>query len=203
MLLVRLEIIATTYCSTIFKTHVFSLYSHLCIYIATHLHTVYQHWLKTVLEINSRWAWRWWSSEVRDTLWGRDRESFEMHLEVVIRCFWRYTWTPWSSKLAGCDRASMEIHMDAVMEGVCRCTSRLQSSELRDALWNRDKVNWRLTWRPWSCELAGHNRASLEIHLEAMMERVWRCTGRQWSSEIGRGVGGGQLAAHRVLRLYY
>jgi hypothetical protein len=34
-LLVRLEIIATTYRSTIFKTHVFSLYSHLSIYIAT------------------------------------------------------------------------------------------------------------------------------------------------------------------------
>jgi hypothetical protein len=40
----RLEIIATTYRSTIWKTHVLSLYSHLSIYvsmyIATHLHTV-------------------------------------------------------------------------------------------------------------------------------------------------------------------
>ena len=36
---VRLEIIATTYYSTIFETHVFSLYSHLCINIATHLHS--------------------------------------------------------------------------------------------------------------------------------------------------------------------
>jgi hypothetical protein len=33
-LLVRLEIIATTYRSTIFKTHVLSLYSHLCIYVS-------------------------------------------------------------------------------------------------------------------------------------------------------------------------
>jgi len=63
-LLVRLEIIATTYRSTIFKTHVFSLYSHLCIYvsmylciyIATHLHTVYLDWLQAVLERNSRCA---------------------------------------------------------------------------------------------------------------------------------------------------
>jgi hypothetical protein len=30
----RLEIIATTYRSTIFKTYVFSLYSHLCIYVS-------------------------------------------------------------------------------------------------------------------------------------------------------------------------
>jgi len=34
MLLVRLEIIATTYCSMIFKTYAFSLYSHLCIYVS-------------------------------------------------------------------------------------------------------------------------------------------------------------------------
>ena len=34
MLLVRLEIIATTYHSTIFKTYAFSLYSHLCIYVS-------------------------------------------------------------------------------------------------------------------------------------------------------------------------
>jgi len=37
---VRLQIIATNYSSTIFETHVFSLYSHLCIYIATHLHSI-------------------------------------------------------------------------------------------------------------------------------------------------------------------
>jgi len=34
MLLVRLEIIATTYRSTIFKTYAFRLYSHLCIYVS-------------------------------------------------------------------------------------------------------------------------------------------------------------------------
>jgi len=38
-LLVRLEIIATTYHSTIFKTHVFSLYSHLCIYVSMYLYS--------------------------------------------------------------------------------------------------------------------------------------------------------------------
>jgi len=34
MLLVHLEIIATTYRSTILKTYAFSLYSHLCIYVS-------------------------------------------------------------------------------------------------------------------------------------------------------------------------
>jgi hypothetical protein len=51
---VRLEIIATTYRSTIGKTQVFRMYSHLCIYIATHLHTVYLHWLQAVVESNLR-----------------------------------------------------------------------------------------------------------------------------------------------------
>jgi len=39
--------------------------------------------------------------------------------------------------------------------------------------------------RPWSCKLGGRDRASLEIHLEAVIERVWRCTPRLWSSEVG------------------
>ena len=55
-LLVDLEIIATTYRPTIFKTHVFSLDSHLCIYIATNLHTVYLDWLQAVCESNLRCA---------------------------------------------------------------------------------------------------------------------------------------------------
>jgi len=54
MLQVRLEIIATSYSSTIVKTQVLRLYSHLCIYIATHLHAVYLHWLQAVLGSNLR-----------------------------------------------------------------------------------------------------------------------------------------------------
>jgi hypothetical protein len=54
MLQVDLDIIATNYCSTIFKTHVINLYSHLCIYIVSHLHTVYLDWLQVELEKNSK-----------------------------------------------------------------------------------------------------------------------------------------------------
>jgi hypothetical protein len=62
MMQVHLEIIATTFRTTIVKTHVFRLYFHLCnyvsvylcIYIATHLHTIYLDWLQAVLESNSR-----------------------------------------------------------------------------------------------------------------------------------------------------
>jgi len=94
-LVIALEIIATTYCSTIFKTHVFSVYCHLCIYLATHLHTVNLDWLQAVLESNSRSAWKWRSSELRATLRGCDRATLELHLEEVIERVWRCTWMPW------------------------------------------------------------------------------------------------------------
>jgi len=48
-----------------------------------------------------------------------------------------------------------EMHLEAVIERVSRCTWRLRSSELRDALGGRD-------------------RASLEMHLEAMIVRTCR-----------------------------
>ena len=44
---------------------------------------------------------------------------------------------------------------------------------------------WRSTWRPWLFELAGHNRATSNIHLEAVIKRVWRCTRRLWTRELG------------------
>jgi len=40
-------------------------------------------------------------------------------------------------------------------------------------------------WRPLSCKLAGRGRWSVEIQLEAIIDRVWRCTLRPWSMEIG------------------
>jgi len=143
-LLVRLEIIAPTYHSTIFGTHVCSVYSHLCIYIATHLHTVYLGWLQAVRECNSRCAWKWRPSELRDTLQSHDRTSLEMHLEAVNNCRWRFTWRLWSSKFG-------DMHLEAIIEQV-----------------------WRCTLRPWLCELAGCNRAILEILLESVIECVCR-----------------------------
>jgi len=96
-LLVHLEIIATTYHSTISKTQAFSLSSHRSIYIATKLHTVHLDRQQAVLESNSSFAWKWRSSELRDTLWGLDCASIEMHFEVVIERVTRYTWRGWSS----------------------------------------------------------------------------------------------------------
>ena len=81
---VRLEIIATTYCSTIFKTHIFSLYYHQCIYIATQLQTEYLGLLQAVYGSNWRCAWRWRLSVLRDGLKEQDRGSVEIHMEAII-----------------------------------------------------------------------------------------------------------------------
>jgi len=102
-----MEIIATTYRSTTVKTHVFTLYSHLCnyvsiylcIYKATHLHMIYLDLLQVVLESNSRCAWKWQSSELRQTGRCRDWACLEMHWEAVIAHMWRLTERPWSTEI--------------------------------------------------------------------------------------------------------
>jgi len=54
-----------------------------------------------------------------------------MHLEAAIESVWTCTRRPR-------DRVTSEMHLDAVIEQVWRCTWRARSSELRDALRNRD-----------------------------------------------------------------
>jgi len=88
---------------------------YLCINIATRLHTVYLDCLQTVLESNLRGAWKWWSSELRDKLQGRNQASLEMHLGAEIEHISWYTWRPWSSVFAdthaGHDRVNLEMHV--------------------------------------------------------------------------------------------
>jgi len=127
-----------------------------CIYIAAHLYTVYLDWLQVVLESNVRYAWKWRSSELRDTLHGRDQLSLGMHLVSVIKCIWRYCWR-WSESnvedaLWDRYRASFEILFETM--------------SMR-------------TWRPWSSKwgdsLEPCDWVSLEIcTLESMMVRTWR-----------------------------
>ena len=49
-------------------------------------------------------------------------------------------------------------------------------------------ASWRCAWRLWSSEFGdapgGRDRASLEIHLEAVMEQEWRCTWSPWLCEL-------------------
>jgi len=121
------------------------------------------------------------SSELRDALRGLDCAN----LEAVIVQVWRYTWRLWSSEfgdaLVGRIRASLEMHLEAVIVR----TWRLQSSECVDAVGGSNRASLETSWRLWSCELGGHNRARFGIPSEAVIERVWRCTWRPWSREFG------------------
>jgi len=144
-------------------------FMYLCIYIATHLHTLYLDWLQAVLESNSRCAWKWPSSELRDILPGCDWATLEMHLEAVIKCSWRYTWRPWLNEFG-------DMHLEAMI----LWTFRPDSSKFGDALGGHDRANlqavfepvWRYTWRLRSSELGdalgGRDRASLDEYLEAV-----------------------------------
>jgi len=141
-----------------------------------------------------RGTWRRRSSELRDSLgrrdWGYalgdwDRVKSEMHLEAVIErvriCTWRLRLSEFGDALGGHDRANLQ----AVIERLWRYTWRPWLSEFVDAHGGRDWASLAIcTWRPWTCELAGRNRACLEIHLEAVIERVCRCTWRPWSSQF-------------------
>jgi len=84
------------------------------------------------------------------------------------------------------------MHLEAVIERVWRCPRRPRLNELRDAVrgcsWVsfkmhlKPEVKWteRCTWWLWSSEvgdtLGRHDRMHIEMHLEAVIERVRRCT---------------------------
>jgi len=73
-------------------------------------------------------------------------------------------------------RRSLTMYLEAVIERVERCTWRPRSSELRDALRSKDRVN-------------------SEIHSEAVIERVWRCTWGPRLSELRDALGGRDRAS--------
>jgi hypothetical protein len=70
-------------------------------------------------------------SLLEDVLRGRDQATLEMQLETERSRGLR-------DELGGCDCASLQMQLEAVIEQVWRCTWRPRSSELRDALGNRN-----------------------------------------------------------------
>ena len=130
---------------------------YLCIYIATYLQMVYLDCQHAMIISNSRCGWRWQSSELRDTLRGRDRASLDMELETEIEWTQRCTLRPWSSEVGDAigdrDWVNSEMH------------SELRSSEFSDAL------------------AAGYDRGSLEESLEVVdLEAVDGRHARCWDS---------------------
>jgi len=140
--LVRLEIIATTYRSIMFETHAFSLYSHICIYVSTELpfHMLYT-WT----------GCRRCMRAMRGVPGYDNRVKSGIHCVAGIESVWRCTWMTRSSE--------MRVALGAMIKQVWTCTWRQRSSGLRDALVDRDrsslgmhlqamiKWEWRSTWR--------------------------------------------------------
>jgi hypothetical protein len=71
---------------------------------------------EAVIEEVWRYTWRRESSDIGDTLAGRNRVRLDMHSNAVIKPVWRSTWRPYSCELEGHNHASVDIYLQAVME---------------------------------------------------------------------------------------
>ena len=86
------------------------------------------------------------------------------------------------------NRVNSGIHSEAVIELVWRCTWRLGSSKFGDAHGGRDSASLEMhleaaIGRVWDA-IGSCDRVTEELHLEAAIGRVWRCTWRPQSSEF-------------------
>jgi len=136
------------------------------------------------IEWTQRYTPRPWSRDFGDALRGGDRAYLEEQLDAVMQWSERCTPRLWSSEFG-------DALVEAVIERVWRYTWRPWSSQFGDTVRGHDRASLEIcTWRPWWCELGGLNWASLEIHLEAVIERDSRCTWRPWSSEFRGTLGG-------------
>jgi len=105
--------------------------------------------------------------------------------------------------------------LQAVLESNPRCTWRWQSSDLREAnegcAWGSLVMHWepmimqicKGDWRDFGQTLGGWDLVNVEMCSKAVLEPVWRCTRRPWTSGIREEPGGSRWEAHWVLmRLY-
>jgi len=88
-----------------------------------------------------------------------------LYLRTTTVALWRCTWS-----------SVFEMRLETKIEWTERCTSKPSLREFGDALGDWDRVN-------------------SEMHLEAGIEQVWRCTWRPWSCELA-GCNGGSLEIH-------
>jgi len=140
-----------------------------------------------------RYMWTGCGRNLRAIGCGPDddnRVNLQIHSEAVIKQDWRSSWSPWLWEPEGLNRGSLEINLEAVVEPVSRCTCMPWSSKFGDMHLKAKMVR---TWRPQSNRfrdaLGCRERVSLQIHLEAAIEWVWRCIRRPWSYELGGHTG--------------
>jgi len=103
-----------------------------------------------------------------------------------------------SGLAAGAAWEQFEVCLKLTIKWSQRCTWRLLLSECGDALGGHHCANlvaviervWRLQLRDFWDTLGGHDWVNIEIHLKAMIARVWRCTWWPWSGQFRDALGG-------------
>ena len=116
---------------------------------------------------------------------GKQVQSGE-HPVMLLRSTLRCTWMLWSSEF-GCelwakDQVNSEMLFEVAVIETLGCTCRKWPSEFADTLGDSDQVSLEIHWRPPLSNLGGYNDMTMEIHLEAVIMWIWRCTWRQWLS---------------------
>jgi len=105
-----------------------------------------------------------------------------------------------SGQAAGGAWEQFEVRLKMTIEWTRRFTPRLWSSDFGDALggsnWASLEIHLEaVIERVWRYALGGHGYANLQ----AVIKRVWRYTWRPWSSELGDALGGRDWASLEML----
>ena len=169
--------------------------------------------LKMMIEWTDRYTWRLLLSERRDSPGGQDRVCLVMHWVALIDWTQRCTCRLRLSEVGDAHGGHECANLDGIIGQVWRCPSKSCSSELRDAHGGCNRVSLKM-------DLEAKIKLNTEMHKEAMIECVRRCTWRPkwcnaemhyaavidwvcrstcrpWSIEIGGVLGCGQSAGGR------
>jgi len=116
---------------------------------------------------------------------NENRVNSEIHSEAVIervlRCNCRSRLSQLRDAQGGHNRANLEMQLEIEIVWTQRCNGRLWSSEIGDAHAGRSRVN---SVSKFGDAIGDLDWVNSEMHLEDVIERVWRCTRRPWSSEL-------------------
>jgi len=121
-----------------------------------------------------------------DVLGRRNQACLEMHLETEIewsqRCTWMLLLSVLGDTLGGHDQSRLEEYLESVdLEAIDLRGVNLEAVDQEACAMEAETLligQLVINRRTWSCELGGPDRVSLEMHLEAMINRDWRSTWR-------------------------
>jgi len=135
--------------------------------------------LNMMIKETERYTLRRWWSEFGDAIRHWDWVNSEMHWVAAMKrvwwCNWRLRLSELRDALGGSDRASLEMQLEIVIEWTQRFTGRPSWCYFGDAHRARGRVN---TESKFGDAIGDQDWVNSEMHLEAVIEQVWTCTGR-------------------------